>query len=331
MIEMELFHKIYNCYYNVVRHILTAATEQPVTRQDMDDICRSYGFQESGTAIIPKLTGGIWPLLKETDKNAYTSILQHPPFSLPLSDLQKSWLKALIQDKRIRLFLWDEDLERLDLELNGYSPLYREDDFYYYDRYMDGDPYDSPEYRKHFQAILRSLCEEKTLLVAYQGKHGQVHSFETAPYQLQYSSKDDKFRLCCLQWLHGSFKRNTILNLSRIKDCHVTSAPCPPDLSSHGFCPVQKAAEPVIMEISGQRNSLERCMLHFANYEKHTEYDEERKCWICSIYYDLADETELLIDILSFGPVVRVLGPPSFVRQIRKRVQRQHDLFYHPL
>ena len=69
-------------------------------------------------------------------------------------------------------------------------------------------------------------------------------------------------------------------------------------------------------------------MLHFANYEKHTEYDAENKCWICSIYYDLADETELLIDILSFGPVVRVLGPSSFVRQIRKRVKRQHELFY---
>jgi hypothetical protein len=26
--------------------------------------------------------------------------------------------------------------------------------------------------------------------------------------------------------------------------------------------------------------------------------------------------------------VVRVLGPSSFVRQIRKRVKRQHELFY---
>lgn len=84
----------------------------------------------------------------------------------------------------------------------------------------------------------------------------------------------------------------------------------------------------MVLEISGERNSLERCMLHFANYEKHTEYDEDKKCWVCSIYYDLADETELLIDILSFGPVVRVLGPPSFIRQIQKRVRRQHELLY---
>lgn len=38
---------------------------------------------------------------------------------------------------------------------------------------------------------------------------------------------------------------------------------------------------------------------------------------ICSIYYDKADETELLIDILSFGPVVRVLGPEPFLGLIK--------------
>lgn len=71
-------------------------------------------------------------------------------------------------------------------------------------------------------------------------------------------------------------------------------------------------------------------MLHFANYEKHTHYDEENKVWISSIYYDLADETELLVEILSFGPVIRVLGPESFLAQVRERVKRQHELFYSP-
>ena len=43
---------------------------------------------------------------------------------------------------------------------------------------------------------------------------------------------------------------------------------------------------------------------------------------------DREDEPELLIDVLSFGPVVRVLGPEDFVRQVRQRVERQHQLFY---
>ena len=83
----------------------------------------------------------------------------------------------------------------------------------------------------------------------------------------------------------------------------------------------------MVLKISGERNSLERCMLHFANYEKHTEYDAEMKCWICSIHYDLADETELLIDILSFG-LWSGYWPLRPLYVIRKRVKRQHELFY---
>ena len=67
-------------------------------------------------------------------------------------------------------------------------------------------------------------------------------------------------------------------------------------------------------------------MLHFANYEKHTEYDDKRDVYYCSIYYDLADETELLIDVLSFGPVIRVLGQASFLSQVRRRVKSQHEI-----
>ena len=48
--------------------------------------------------------------------------------------------------------------------------------------------------------------------------------------------------------------------------------------------------------------------------------------WICSLYYDPADETELLIELLSFGPVIRILGPERFLSQVRERVRRQHEL-----
>ena len=91
---------------------------------------------------------------------------------------------------------------------------------------------------------------------------------------------------------------------------------------------MRKAKEPVLLKITGERNSLERCMLHFASYEKHTEYHEEGKYWLCSIYYDTADETELLIDILSFGPVIEVLGPGHFRSMVKNRVKRQHELLY---
>lgn len=52
---MELFYKMYSCYYNMVRHILNEVNHSPITRQDMEDIYRTYDFQESAPPVIPKL------------------------------------------------------------------------------------------------------------------------------------------------------------------------------------------------------------------------------------------------------------------------------------
>lgn len=324
---MELFEKIYGCYYQAVNQILSEAANHSITKKRLEAIAGEIGFQESALTIVPKLTDKSWALLKEAEHGSgYASALSHQ-VKVPMTTLQKSWLKSLSCDPRIRLFLSDQELADLESSLDGIEGLYSVDDFFYFDQYEDGDPFDSARYREIFHTILEAFHTHRPLIVAYANK-GDTVTHEVAPYHLQYSAKDDKFRLCALKYSCHKFDHNIILNLARIEACHLSIREIPKDLPISGFRPVLKAAEPVVIEIDGQRNSLERCMLHFANYEKHTEYEEKRGVYLCSIYYDMADETELLIEILSFGPVIRVLGPDHFLSQIRQRVQRQHDLLY---
>lgn len=348
---MELFEKWYNCYYQVVRQILMEASHRPISKNRMNELSMKYGFLESGLSIIPKLIGGQWPLLtKEEADSGYRSALKHQealqPGALPLTALQKSWLKALLTDPRIRLFLSEDELYQAENWLNDTEPLFRQEDFYYFDQYSDGDDYSSPAYREHFRTILSALDTQTPLTIDYENQKKRITVFTVLPCQLQYSAKDDKFRLSCLQKSNRGWGRYFMLNLSRINRCRVYSPdsskqnqpdtpsasgalqPKPTAAPALRFRLTHPAKEPVTIQISGERNSLERCMLHFANYEKHTRYDEEKKVWISSIYYDLADETELLMEILSFGPVIQVLGPESFLCQIRERVKKQHDLFY---
>ena len=325
----ELFDKIYGRYYYVVRRMLEAGARAPLTRRDMDAVCGAYSYRESALTIVPKLTGGGWALFEQREDKTYVPVLHHPDrLKPPLTGLQKSWLKSLLADPRARLFFTDSQLAEVEEALGDTESLYDPLDFHYFDRYLDGDDYTSELYRKNFQAVLEALEQNRTLKILYQGPKNGRSSFEAVPCQLQYSSKDDKFRLVCLRRSHGRFSRSILLNMARIQVCVPGSGAMPPEAAALRFSNSCKAAEPVRLKISGERNSLERCMLHFANYEKHTEYDEDEKAWICSLYYDMADETELLIEVLSFGPVVRVLGPESFLRQIRARVKRQHQLFY---
>lgn len=324
---MELFEKLYGCYYQVVRHILEEAARQPLNRKQMEAIAGQYAFQESALTILPKLTDGDWALLEPAGEQTYRPVISHP-VRQPLTLLQKSWIKSLLSDRRIRLFLTPEELALTEQSLEDIEPLFSWQDFHYFDRYQDGDDYESPEYQEYFRTILSSIAEQRALIVAYAGKGGDTITYEVAPYQLQYSAKDDKFRLCCLPYHRDHFGRKMILNLARIQACHLSKRHVTEDLTPMRFCPIHKSADPVVIEISGERNSLERCMLHFASYEKHTEYDEDRRVYLCSIYYDIADETELLIDILSFGPVIRVLSPAPFLSQVKERVKRQYDLLY---
>ena len=80
--------------------------------------------------------------------------------------------------------------------------------------------------------------------------------------------------------------------------------------------------ESVRLLIHDKRNALERAMLQFANYDKNTTKLSE-DTYECLIYYNEKQETELLIEVLSFGPMIKVLGNERFLGELRKRLGRQ--------
>ena len=329
MESFELFDKVYNCYYQVVRKILEEGKASPVSAARMEEICRELAFEESALAILPRLTEGSWSsLLSAEGKNTFSSALSSGDLSAPFTSLQKSWLKALLSDRRISLFFTEEELALLSTSLEDVEPLFFTEDFHYYDRYLDGDPYEDRSYLAVFQTVLSAFETKQILLLSYGGKNQEPVVMEAAPCRLQYSSKDDKFRLFCMKRTRRGFTVPFTLNIGRILDCRLSPEKLPSSFKPEKAVFRSLNPEPVRIEIDGRRNSLERCMLHFANYEKHTEYDEERQVYLCSIYYDPGDETELLIELLSFGPVIRILGPETMIRQVRERVQKQHDLLY---
>ena len=63
-------------------------------------------------------------------------------------------------------------------------------------------------------------------------------------------------------------------------------------------------------------------MLHFSHFEKEAEKLGEDQYRV-SIRYDKNDETEIVIRVLSFGPMVRVIRPESFVNLIKERLEQQ--------
>ena len=65
-------------------------------------------------------------------------------------------------------------------------------------------------------------------------------------------------------------------------------------------------------------------MLHFAHFEKRAESLGGRK-YRLTVTYNKNDETEMVIRILSFGSLVKVTEPQSFVDLIVEKLKNQKN------
>lgn len=318
---MELFSEIYNCYYQVVARILEEAAHKPVSQNEMTEIAQRYGYDESALSIIPNLLNGDWALFSSDDSGKnFTSRLSNP-VRFPLTSLQKSWLKVLLKDERISLFFTDQQLELLQEELADASPLYDPSAFHYFDQFQDHDVIDAT-FRHHFQLILKAVEQHQTLKISYYSVKQRLIEFTYLPCWIEYSAKDGKFRLYALYRRRNGWRMD-VLHIGRIVKIEETGYYIKEPVQIDRLADDTLCQEPLVMEISEERNALERTMLHFSSYQKKVERMEETGKYRCSIYYDKTRETELLIQVLAFGPVVRVVGPISFLKQVMERVNRQ--------
>ena len=65
--------------------------------------------------------------------------------------------------------------------------------------------------------------------------------------------------------------------------------------------------------------------MHFAHFEKQAErLDQDR--YRIRIVYQQEDETEILIRVLAFGPMIRVNSPENFTVLVKERLRRQQAL-----
>ena len=186
------------------------------------------------------------------------------------------------------------------------------DTFVRFDQYADGDPYSDPNYVHCFRMVLRAIHENRKMRIRFHGHTGARHSVVCNPHRLEYSEKDDKFRIL----VTGMWRINTV-NMARIRSCELLEEYDPASVN----VPKGHLKELTLL-LHDERNGLERVLLHFSHFEKETQKLDERLYRI-TLRYDQDDETELLIRVLSFGPVLEVVAPITFRQLMRNRIQKQ--------
>lgn len=295
-----IFSELYSAYYNTVARIITAAFDKSTTGKDLDRIVSENAFSESVLTVMPSLKSGKWKLLDDDLR----PLLKHEP-TMPLTLLQKRWLKAVSLDKRVQLF----DVQFPDL--SDVEPLFTEDDYRVYDKYSDGDNFEDEGYIRRFRLIYYAIKNGLPVIARLNNRYGKEVTLRFFPKDFEYSEKDDKIRVI----MDGCKYRQ--MNLGRIINCQLYAGAGP-----WNDKPETVQIRELTLQITDERNALERVMLHFAHFEKQAERTGDNR-YLLHLKYYATDETEMVIRVLSFGPCVKVISPDSFVRSIKERLEEQ--------
>lgn len=312
---MKLFSEINCTYYNITEKILKQKT---VTKKAIRRIISKNGFSETVLFLEPELIGkNNTGLLTEQD-GIYVSILKNEPH-IPLTSVQKKWLCAVLNDKKSSLFLDKEEKAEL-YELLGAEPLFDRSSIRFFDRFTDGDDFENEDYIKHFRNILRSIHENRLVKISFQSRKNDRITHYYLPERIEYSSKNDKFRVHVIRYNKSKPIERGIINIAQINSTELTDI-----IAGNGLDEASPKKE-VVLRVSSERNAINRFMMEFAELERISEFDDESKECTVTMKYDIKDETEILIRILSFGPVVEVLQPDDFRAQIARRIGLQRQL-----
>lgn len=278
-----LFNEVYSLYYKTITRLIQSSFN------DIHQIIKENAFKESFMMIEEAIQTNRWPL----DNIDHIS-------SYPLTLLQKRWLKSISLDPRIQLFPYSWSF------LEDIEPLFTLEDVHIFDQYSDGDPYNDPLYQKNFQTILKAIKNKCGLSITMISQRNKRINTTLSPQLLEYSEKDDKFRLIASDGF--------VVNVSRIEECHLVD-----QIVSTVLKP--KIEKELVIEIKDERNTLERVLLHFAHFKRQTVKKENS--YLITLYYDEADETEIVIRLLSFGPMIKVIAPLEMKQLLRKRLKKQ--------
>ena len=303
----NVFSEVYGTYYNIVAKILGQAVSGGLTLEQLKRIVYKEGYEESALELLPALEDESWLLLTKDFKTP----LKHKP-TMPLTLLQKRWLKALLLDERVRLFFTDAELAEEEKALQEVEPLYRPEQFVFFDRFVDGDDYKNTRYRENFQQIMQAIKQRVAIDASYRtNKDNVIVWTNLVPMDLEYSAKDDKFRL---QGMAGA--RHVTLNLGKIITVEL-GEPLEKEPPQHAV-----PQEKLVLELVDERHTMMRALMHFSDLAKETEKLDDTH-YLLTVFYDKSDETEMVYRVLSFGPTMKVKEPEGFVELVKERLTEQ--------
>ncbi|MCM1298341.1 MAG: WYL domain-containing protein, partial [[Eubacterium] siraeum] len=242
----------------------------------------------------------------------------------PLTGVEARWLLTVLNDPKADLFLTAKEKEAVArcISAFGYSS-FKADAVKYFDRY-----YKETDFKKErglLTAVIFAIKNHRVIEASYISKRGNkvVGSFK--PLTVEYSKRDDVFRIFALSC--GSGAVFTMI-LNGIQEMSVTDnvfdfKKAMSELD--GFFAQNKSE--ITVEFYDRRNLTDRILSEFSPWEKQCLYNKESELYSLTVSYQKTDELEMVIRLMGYGNeiVIKDQNHPIAL-EIKRRLYRQREI-----
>lgn len=238
---------------------------------------------------------------------------------LPLTKIEIQWLKYCINNTKTKLFLEENQLSKLkdiftveenDLPISSIN---------YYDKFKSHNEIaDTGNFIDNFKKIVKAFTDEKTVKINYKSVNSSATTRSVNIGLIEYSNKDDKFRIYCK-------KENSVsvYNLERINSVEILSDGYDRNSAEKSIKNyILNQRKEITLEFTNVKNIPDRLLTEFTPWEKLCTRLDDR--YNVTIKYDNLDSFEIVTRLLPYGKNIKILSDTGNVKtELENRINKQ--------
>ena len=177
-----------------------------------------------------------------------------------------------------------------------------------------------------------SLCmivkNEEKLKVVFSNWKGEKRVVSCAPVWLEYSRRDDIFRLWYIDNKLNAIRK---INVSRILNVSIITGG--KYNKSAERAKMRELLDNTMKSIKvefyqGEKNLPDRLLTEFSLWKKKCIFNIKKQKYTMTLHYSSLDEKEILIRLLGYGPYIRIVADEDnyVLAELKERIVLQRDL-----
>lgn len=291
--------------------IKRAFCDAPYEQTDIETFLESFMREdELGDEECARVGFGLFT----KDKGGYRPIIG-ALIPAVFSHNEIAWLKTMLADEKIGLFLTDSTRQKLAEAFADIPPLYDKSDVFV-QKNAAVQPFADETFRQVFQTLLRGVAEKRLVNLEYVGGKGEklLHP-AVLPLKIYYHGVNDTFQCIAYDTLRDRFPT---LNIEGIR----IAALIPDSTQNAHRWHYLGETETAEIELKNNKHGSTQCFLLLSDYQKEVAFDKTRNLYKISIIYYVFERQDLFKNLLSLGTHCTILSPEILVNQVKERIKK---------